>query len=289
MRPLFDNLERSGNPWKHSTEKADEFIQANALPEFKGQEVLFWLGCMGRYDAYYQKVTQSMVRILRAAGVQFGILKNEKCTGDAARRAGNELVFQMLAEHNIGILNSASPPLILTTCPHCLRTLQEYRDVGLKPQIPIVHHSEYITQLLHDKRLQVSEGALGTISYHDACYLSRYIGSTHARFPREVLTGAGATIVEPEHHAEHTFCCGAGGALLFTEETVGERVNHHRVKELLDTGASEVGTACPFCHLMLGDGMRDLRTEPLPVRDIAEVLASRLPQQNHSEARQSKS
>ncbi len=283
MRPLFDNLERAGNPWKYPVSQAEEFIRENQLPIFRGHDVLYWLGCMGRYDAYYQKVALAMARILTEAGVSWGVLKDEKCTGDAARRAGNELVFQSLAEHNIGILNNAAPALILTTCPHCLRTLQEYRDLGLNPGIPIVHHSEYIAELLHGGKLKPTETMSDTVAYHDACYLSRYVGGTHIEFPREVITSVGASIAEPKHHGEHTFCCGAGGALLFTEETVGERVNHHRVKELLETGASEVGTACPFCHLMLRDGMRDLNHETLPVKDIAEFLAASLPQQAGSD------
>jgi Fe-S oxidoreductase len=278
MRPLFDNLERTGNPWKYPASEAESFIEENKLPLFKGHDVLFWLGCMGRYDFYYQKVTLAMARILNTAGVRWGILKNEKCTGDAARRAGNELVFQTLAEHNIELLNKAAPPLILTSCPHCLRTLQEYRDLGLNREIPIVHHSEFLNQLLHDGRLTLPAGAAQEVVYHDPCYLSRYIGKTHVNFPREVIRKTGAAIAEPAHRAEHSFCCGAGGALLFTEETVGERVNHHRVKELLETGASEVGVACPFCHLMLRDGLRDLNHESVKVRDIAELLASGLPQ-----------
>ncbi|MCX6600346.1 MAG: (Fe-S)-binding protein [bacterium] len=278
MRPLFDNLEKSGNPWKYPAEQAETFIAENGLPLFHGHDVLFWLGCMGRYDFYYQKVTLAMARILNTAGVRWGILKNEKCTGDAARRAGNELVFQTLAGHNIALLNAAAPPLILTSCPHCLRTLQEYRDLGLNPGIRMVHHSEYIAGLLRSGRLKPSGIAANEVVYHDACYLSRYIGASHVHYPREVIRGAGATIAEPLHRAEHSFCCGAGGALLFTEETVGERVNHHRVKELLETGSAEVSTACPFCHLMLRDGLRDLNQESVKVRDIAELLASGLPQ-----------
>jgi Fe-S oxidoreductase len=284
MRPLFDNLEKSGNPWKYPAEQAETFIEENRLPLFHGHDVLFWLGCMGRYDFYYQKVTLAMARILNTAGVRWGILKNEKCTGDAARRAGNELVFQTLAEHNIALLNAAAPPLILTTCPHCLRTLQEYRDLGLNPQIPIIHHSEYIAGLLQSGRLKPSGIAANGVVYHDACYLSRYIGASHVNFPREVIRGAGAALAEPLHRAEHSFCCGAGGALLFTEENVGERVNHHRVKELMETGAAEVSTACPFCHLMLRDGLRDLNQESVKVRDIAELLASGLPPQGETAA-----
>lgn len=278
LRPLFDNLERSGNPWKYSTDQADEFIEANGLPIFADHDVLYWMGCMGRYDFYYQKVALAVTRILRAAGVRWGILKNEKCTGDAARRAGNELVFQMLAEHNIEILNGAAPPLIMTTCPHCLRTLQEYRDLGLNREIPIIHHSEYLARLLHEGKLTLSKVTSETVVYHDACYLSRYIGGRHIRYPRQLISNTGASLVEPEHRQERSFCCGAGGGLLFTEETVGERINHRRVKELAATGASTIAAACPFCQLVLRDGLRDLDKETIGIKDIAELVAGCLPQ-----------
>ncbi|MBU0692314.1 4Fe-4S dicluster domain-containing protein [bacterium] len=277
MRPLFDNLERSGNPWKYPQSEASDFIAENKLPIFNGHEVLFWLGCMGRYDFYYRKVALSMVKILDAAGVSWGILKNEKCTGDAARRAGNELVFQMLAEENIESLNQAAPKVILTTCPHCLRTLKEYRDLGLNKEIPIIHHSEFISQLQKNGKLKTTASAFSDVVYHDACYLSRYASSDHIRYPREVIRVAGASIKEPENHGERSFCCGAGGGLLFAEETAGERINHRRVKELMVTGAAEVGTACPFCHMMLRDGLKDLDQEAVPVKDIAEFIAQGLP------------
>lgn len=278
LRPLFDNLEKSGNPWKYAADQAGEFIEKSGFPIFENHDVLYWLGCMGRYDFYYQKVALAMSRILNAAGVSWGVLKDEKCTGDAARRAGNELVFQMLAEENIALLNEASPSLILTTCPHCLRTLQEYHDLGLNPKIALVHHSEFISLLMRDGKLTPAKGAPTDMVYHDACYLSRYIGDTHVRYPREVIEETGFAILEPEHRGERSFCCGAGGGLLFTEETAGERVNHRRVKELLDTKAAEVGTACPFCQLMLRDGMRDLNHETIPVKDIAELVAAGLPE-----------
>jgi Fe-S oxidoreductase len=278
MRPLFDNLEKTGNPWKYSPSAADEFLDANGFPDFDKHDVLFWLGCMGRYDFYYQKVSLSVAKLLNAAKIRWGILRDEQCTGDAARRAGNEMVFQSLAEHNIEILNAATPKMILTSCPHCLRTLTEYRDLGLNPAIPIVHHSEYISGLIQSGKLKLNANAHETVVYHDACYLSRYIGKSHAQFPREVIQSTGATIAEPKHREEHTFCCGAGGAMLFTEETVGERVNHHRVKELLETHADNVGTACPFCHLMLRDGLRDMNKESIAVKDIAELAVAALPE-----------
>ncbi|MBU1937889.1 (Fe-S)-binding protein, partial [bacterium] len=256
----------------------DDFIEENSFPIFKEHDVLYWMGCMGRYDFSYQKVALAVSKILTAAGIHWGILKNEKCTGDAARRAGNELVFQMLAEHNIEILNNAAPKLILTTCPHCLRTLQEYRDIGLNPDIPIVHHSEYFNRLTKEGRIRLSQSNGQEIACHDACYISRYIGGEATEYPRQLLTQTGATLREPDRNRERSFCCGAGGGLLFTEETAGERINHNRVKELLGTGASTIGTACPFCQLMLRDGLRDLEKETIAVKDIAELMAEHLPE-----------
>ncbi len=277
LRPLFDNLEKSDNPWKYPRAQADDFIEENSFPIFKEHDVLYWMGCMGRYDFAYQKVALAVAKILTSADIRWGILKNEKCTGDAARRAGNELVFQMLAEHNIEILNNAAPKLILTTCPHCLRTLQEYRDIGLNPDIPIVHHAEYFTRLVKEGRITLSKSDGQEIVYHDACYLSRYIGGEHIDYPRRLISQTGATLREPDRNRERSFCCGAGGGLLFTEETAGERVNHNRVKELLQTGASAIGTTCPFCQLMLRDGLRDLEKETIAVKDIAELMAEHLP------------
>jgi len=277
LRALFDNLEKSGNPWKYPSDQANEFIESHKLLLFKEHDVLYWMGCMGRFDFYYQKVSLAFAQVLTAAGVSWGILKNEKCTGDAARRAGNELVFQMLAEHNIEILNKAAPRLIVTTCPHCLRTLKEYQELGLNVGIRILHHSEFLLQMLREGKLNLPKAAPSSVVYHDACYLARYIGATHVRYPREVISNTGATLAEPKRRRERSFCCGAGGGLLFTEETVGERVNHNRVKELLATGASVVGTACPFCQLMLRDGLRDLGKEAVAVKDIAELVAGCMP------------
>jgi Fe-S oxidoreductase len=276
LRALFDNLEKSGNPWKYPSDQASEFIESNKMPSFKEQDVLYWMGCMGRFDFYYQKVSLAFTQVLNAAGVSWGILKNEKCTGDAARRAGNELVFQMLAEHNIEILNKAAPRLIVTTCPHCLRTLTEYKEFGLNAETQILHHSEFLAQLLQVGKLSLSKAAQGSVAYHDACYLSRYIGPAHIRYPRQVISKTGSALAEPKRRRERSFCCGAGGGLLFTEETIGERVNHNRVKELLVTGATTVGTACPFCQLMLRDGLKDLDKETIVVKDIAELVAGGL-------------
>jgi len=276
MRPLFDNLEKSFNPWKYPVSQAEEFIETNKFPKYDGQEVLYWMGCMGRYDFYYQKVALSFKAILDQSGISWGILKNEKCTGDAARRAGNEFLFQMLAQENIALLNSASPARIVTTCPHCLRTISEYRDVGLKPNITITHHTKFIYDLIAQGRLGVSLKEVGKTVYHDACYLSRYLGKEYCDMPRKDLRAAGITTVEVARNRQRSFCCGAGGATLFTEETVGTRINHDRVEELTAAGCSTIGTACPFCQLMLRDALADKGKDVIQVRDIAQFIADQI-------------
>lgn len=273
MRPLFDNLEKSFNPWKYPESQAEEFLEENNFPEYDGQDVLYWMGCMGRFDFYYQKVALAFKSILDQSGISWGILKDEKCTGDAARRAGNEFLFQMLTEINIELLNTASPPKIVTTCPHCLRTLTEYRDMGLKPEIELIHHTKFIDDLIKQNKLGISLSEKQQTVIHDACYLSRYLGKEYCELPRRNLRAAGVTPLEVARSRQHSFCCGAGGAMLFAEETEGTRINHERVDELLTTGSETIATACPFCQLMLRDGLADKEKENIQVRDIAQFVA----------------
>jgi Fe-S oxidoreductase len=273
MRPLFDNLEKSFNPWKYPESQAAEFLTENKFPEFNGQDILYWMGCMGRYDFYYQKVALAFKTILDKSGISWGILKDEKCTGDAARRAGNEFLFVTLAEMNTEMLNSAKPSRIVTTCPHCLRTLTEYRDFGLNPEIKLVHHTEFIEELILSGKLGVSLKERGQAAFHDACYLSRYLGKKYSEYPRRNLRAAGIRPIEVARNKQHSFCCGAGGAMLFTEETEGTRINHNRVEELTATGCNTISTACPFCQLMLRDGLADKGKEGIEVRDVAQFVA----------------
>ncbi len=281
MRTMFDNLERSGNPWRYQGTEAAAFIRELGLPPADGsQSVLYWMGCMARYDDAYRKVAMDFVAILREAGVDFGVLLNEKCTGDAARRAGNEMAFQELAMENAEMINEIAPATIVSTCPHCIRTLSEYKDLDPElrlGEIPIVHHSKLIKDLIQQGRITLKsdsdfEGA--NVTYHDACYLSRYIGQEVIDAPRDLLKYAGATVVEPERSGDRSFCCGAGGAMLFTEETAGTRINHERTGELLQTGAKTVCTACPFCRTMISDGVNDKgQAESVEVLDLAQLVA----------------
>ena len=276
MRPLFDNLESVGNPWLYQPTDAAEFLAENGFPEYEKGKVLYWMGCMARFDAEYRKVAIAFKRLLDASGVNWGVLIGEMCTGDAARRAGNELLFQSLAEMNIENLNDAAPGLIVTTCPHCMRTLEEYKDLGLNENIQIIHHTQYLTDLISEGKLKLRGKSNGKMVYHDACYLSRYGQDKDYRNPRELLRSAGSKLVEPKRTKRTSFCCGAGGGMLFTEELEGTRVNHDRVDELIGTGMESCATACPFCQMMIRDGLGDKEKEGIPVRDVAEILADRL-------------
>ncbi len=278
MRPLFDNLESTGNPWNYQPTDAAEFLAENEFPEFEGdKKVLYWVGCMGRFDDYYRKVSIAFKKLLDASGVDYGVLLDETCTGDAARRAGNEFLFQMLAEGNIETLNEANPNVIVSTCPHCLRTLEEYKEMGLKKEIRMVHHTEYLMELINDGSLKLNGKVSTDVTYHDACYLSRYSDDKGYIDPRHLLEKTGVELKEPERRKRKSFCCGAGGAMLFAEETEGTRIDHERVEELVRTGALECATSCPFCQLMIRDGLGDKGKEDMPVKDIAEILVESLP------------
>jgi Fe-S oxidoreductase len=240
------------------------------------------MGCMARYDESYRKVALDFVAVLRAAGVDFAVLKDEKCTGDAARRAGNEFLFQQLAMENTEKLNAANPDLIVSTCPHCVKTLGEYRGLAEEMRlkdVPVLHHTQFIQRLLEQGRLQLDPATHAHLTtdlvYHDPCYLSRY-QDDGVDAPREVLRAAGSQLHEAERHGRRSFCCGAGGAQLFMEESAGTRVNHARTDELLQAGAQAVCVACPFCSTMLKDGLTDKGHGEMPVLDVAQVVAAAL-------------
>jgi len=272
MKPLFNNLERSGNPWKYQPQEALTFIEQSEIPVYENQNVIYWLGCMGRYDANYRKVSKNFSDMLMKAGVSFGVLLEEKCTGDAARRAGNEFLFQSLAGENIELLNAAKARKIVTTCPHCLRTLNEYKDLGLDKDFEIVHHTVFINELLASGKLTPSAKSDGKVVYHDACYLSRYQAPAGYNIPREILHKAGVSLTEAARSKDQSFCCGAGGGMLFSEEIAGTRVNHNRVEELVSTGAKTIAVACPFCQLMIKDALNDKGVEGVVVKDVSEMV-----------------
>jgi Fe-S oxidoreductase len=267
---LFLALERNGNALGFSSLERDQFIQKYQLPLFDGsQEYCLWLGCMGSYDPQGREIITSFARVMSHLGTSFGVLKKEQCTGDPARRLGNDLLFQQLAEQNLDALKQARVVKIVSICPHCVRTIaKDWREFGLAPEIE--HHSEFMAR--HQDKLPRQHG--GKIVYHDPCYLSRYRGTIDE--PRQVMARFGE-IVDPALSRERSFCCGAGGGLMFLSEESGERVSHTRAKQLVAMNADIVGAACPFCNSMFRDAMPAVSSSPPRVLDIAQIAAASLP------------
>lgn len=239
-------------------------------------EVLFWVGCSGSYDDRYKKVTIAFVKILNAVGTKFAVLGSEEtCTGDPARRAGNEFLFQMQAINNITILNGYGIKKIVTACPHCFNTIKnEYPELG--GIYEVIHHSTFLQQLINEGKIKMKEG--GTfkgkkITYHDSCYLGRANGVYEA--PREVLKALDADLVEMKRCRTTGLCCGAGGAQMFKEPEKGKKdINVERTEEALNTGAKTVAVACPFCMTMMSDGVKNKEMEAdVKVKDLAELIA----------------
>jgi len=237
-------------------------------------EVLFWVGCAGSFDARAQKVTKAFVQLLEKAGVSFAILGNEEmCTGDPARRAGNEFIFQMLALQNINTLNMYGVKKIVTACPHCFNTLKnEYPALG--GNYEVVHHTQFLQGLLNDGKLKVEGGTFKgkKITYHDSCYLGRINGEYEA--PRHLLSDLEADLVEMKRCKTTGLCCGAGGAQMFKEDEPGDkRINIERAEEALSTDATIVAANCPFCITMITDGMKAKdKQDEVMVMDISEMI-----------------
>ena len=239
-------------------------------------EVLFWVGCAGSFDARAQKITKAFATILEKAGVSFAILgKEEACTGDPARRAGNEFMFQMMAYQNIQILNSYAIKKIVTTCPHCFNILKnEYPVLG--GQYEVIHHTQFLQELIEQGKIKISdsnEWKGKSITYHDSCYLGRANEIYEA--PRKVLESLDLELREMKRCKSKGLCCGAGGAQMFKEEEKGDkRVNMERAEEAIATDAAFVASACPFCNTMLTDGIKNRSEEvKTEVLDIAEIIA----------------
>lgn len=292
LKQTFKGLERQGNPWGVGQDKRldwaaklDVPVMADLVAENPEREVeyLFWVGCAGSTDDDAKKVQQALVRILKAAKVDFAILGcEEKCTGDPARRLGNEAVFNQLAQENIATLAQYKFKKIFTTCPHCFNTLKnEYGEFGV--DYTLQHHSELIAELMKDKRIpidtkkQINEH----VTFHDPCYLGRYNKQYDA--PREVLVQIGKKTTEinradgSKAHKEASFCCGAGGGRVFMEEHHGKRINIERTEQALATGATTIAVGCPFCMRMISDGVKDKNAEEkVQVKDIAQLVAEQL-------------
>ena len=267
---LFLALERNGNALGFASAERDKFITKEQFPIFDGsQEYCLWLGCMGAYDPQGREIIADFARVMRHLGTSFGVLSKEKCTGDPARRLGNDLVFQQLAETNLETLARNKVARIVSICPHCVRTIStDYLEHGEAP--PIEHHSEFMARHIH----QLPQSPDGQIVYHDPCYLGRYRNVYDQ--PRTVLARSGE-VVDPPRSRERSFCCGAGGGLAFLGEEKGERVSHHRARELAATGAGTVAAACPFCNTMFRDALSAVSPTPPKLLDIAQIVAASLP------------
>jgi Fe-S oxidoreductase/nitrate reductase gamma subunit len=292
LNAFFRNMETNSNPWGLGFSKRAEWGEPLGVEHIKdvtGAEYLFWVGCMGAYDDGGKGVASSFVKILRAAGVEFGTLgADEKCCGDSARRLGHEYLFQSLAQENIALFKQYGVRKIVTICPHGYNTLKhEYpklldlvpdltdEDKARLRSIEVVSHVELIHDLIDKKRIALKAGPAGSYTFHDPCYLGRHNGLT--REPRTVLRAALAgKPTELKRHGDDSFCCGAGGGLMWTEESLGTRINHLRTDEVIAAGAPLAAAACPFCLTMLRDGLKDKGREDIAVQDIAQIVAERL-------------
>ena len=273
----YRGMENSGNPWGLSqSERADwakglDGITVLGDGDPMTAEYLYWVGCAGSFDDKNKKVTQAMAKLLQRADIDFAILgPSENCTGDPARRSGNEYIFQMLAMQNIETLDSMGVRKIITQCPHCFNTLQnEYPQLG--GHYEVIHHSQLLEQLVESGQLDLTDAKLEErVVYHDSCYLGRHNDVYVA--PRKVIGSLkGIEIVEAPRNGTKGMCCGAGGARMWMEEHIGKQVNVERSQELLATGASRIATACPFCYIMIDDGVKGqgVEDDQVKVADIA--------------------
>jgi len=299
LQAAFRNMETAGNPWGQPksarldwAKGLDVSVLGQSIGQGNGQTdgeapadsasapegILYWVGCAGAFDERNRKVVRAMAALLRQAGIPFSVLgSGETCSGDPARRAGNEYLFQILAEENVATLTAAHDEhgirTVVASCPHCFNTIRnEYPQFGLSG-IEVIHHTQLLDTLLGEGRLKPVFGVSHrAIAYHDACYLGRY-NDVYEPGRRVVEGVPGNEVVEMDLHHRRGMCCGAGGARMWMEEREGRRINHVRTEQALGTGAAAIATACPFCLVMLRDGTNDLGREDVPVRDVAELLA----------------
>jgi Fe-S oxidoreductase len=275
VQTVFRNLETNGSPWAFPQSSRMEWAEGMDIPLVSNTpdaEVVFWVGCAGAFDARYRKVTQAFARLMKKAGISFAVLgTEEKCTGDSARRIGNEYLAQTLMKENIATLNGYGVKKVVTTCPHCFNMLRnEYPQFGGRYEV--LHHTDLLVKLVAEGRLKPTNEQIKSVTFHDSCYLGRY--NDIYEQPREMLAAVpGLSLVEMERSRSRGFCCGAGGGRMWMEEHEGKRVNEERTEEALAVKPDVIGTACPFCMTMLTDGVKAKEaTDRVQVKDVAELL-----------------
>lgn len=293
MNTVFKNMENNESPWAFGAEQRNDWIdelsdelaregKKNHLKKLSDTgtadelDIVFWSGCAGAFDKRYRNVTKSFAQLLNKAGVKYGVLgSEEKCTGDPARRLGNEFLAQSFIQQNAETLKKYNVKKVVTACPHCMHTLKnEYNKFGV--ELDVTHHTEYIDKLIAEKKLVPKKEIKETVTYHDSCYLGRYNNVYNE--PRKSLESiSGLNLVEMARSKDKGFCCGAGGGRMFLEETEGKRVNIERTEEAINTGAGTIASACPFCMTMLTDGIKAKdKSEELKVKDVAEIVLESL-------------
>ena len=281
LQNAFNHMERAGNPWGMTTDERVAWTKGlpfavPTLAENPDPEVLYWVGCAVAFDPRAQKIARAMAELFTAAGINWAMIgKEEKCTGDTARRTGNEYLFAQMAEENVAVLNEIKAKTIVTTCPHCFHTIgNEYPQFG--GNFIVKHHTDFIDELVKAGKLKINGGAKDSITYHDPCYLGRHNGIFDE--PRGLIQATGAKLTEPDRSRNNSFCCGAGGGQFWKDEENGtERVSTNRYRELKQTGAKTVATGCPFCMRMITE--ETAKEEPdtaMEVLDIAEIVVRSL-------------
>jgi len=275
LNTALKGLEYNGNPWGIGYDKrADwaEGLDIKTMADDPDVDYLLWVGCAGSFDDRSKKVSTSLARILQKAGIRFAILGvEEKCTGDFARKVGNEMLYQTMAQENIETLNNYNVKKIIAACPHCLNTLKhDYPQLG--GNYEVIHHAEFIDQLVKAGKIKLKQSLVGALTYHDPCYLGRYNNIYDE--PRSILRSVSSGVFkELGRHGRESFCCGAGGGRMWMEETIGKRINLERSEEIVALKVSNVAVGCPFCLTMIEDGMKELgKEEEIKTLDIAEIV-----------------
>ena len=271
----LQSIESRGHPWRGTTLNRTDWAQGldiKTLAENPKVDILYWVGCTEALEERSVKVAQSLAKLMKQAGLSFGILgAEESCCGDPARRLGNEYLFQMQAQRNIEILKGYNIKKIVTACPHCYNTIKnEYPQFD--GNFEVMHHTELIAGLLKEGKIKIARGGYGSITYHDSCYLGRY--NDIYQPPRQILKYLpDVKLIEMENNKKRGFCCGGGGGRLWLEERIGQRISENRIDQVIATKAQLVATACPYCLQMFDDAIKAKQTgETLKVKDIAELI-----------------